>query len=123
MAIEREPSRLMTFAEQIARVARRTPDTIALKFGKATRTYRELDQRVAQLANILIARGLKPGDRVAVLMLNGIETIEAYLAVLRTGAICVPLNFRLVASEVSDIVQDCEVRILICDDATFAVAS
>tara|TARA_R110000850_G_scaffold108602_2_gene221086 strand:+ start:31642 stop:33168 length:1527 start_codon:yes stop_codon:yes gene_type:complete len=113
----------MTFAEQIARVARRTPDTIALKFGKATRTYRELDQRVAQLANILIARGLKPGDRVAVLMLNGIETIEAYLAVLRTGAICVPLNFRLVASEVSDIVQDCEVRILICDDATFAVAS
>lgn len=113
----------MTFVEQIGRVARRTPHVTALKFGDAIRNYRDLDQRVGQLANILIECGLKPGDRAAVLMLNSIETIEAYFAVLRIGAICVPINFRLLIAEVNDIIQDSGASILICDDANFALAS
>src|ERR1700754_701785 len=99
------PSRLagrgMTASDQLARHARKIPDADALRFGDSGRSYRELDQRVSRLANALASRGVRTGDRVAVLGLNSIEMIETFLASVRLGAICVPVNFRLVAEEVA----------------------
>ncbi|MDT7687148.1 MAG: fatty-acyl-CoA synthase, partial [Pseudonocardiales bacterium] len=94
-------ARGMTASNQLARHARKIPDSEALSFGDVARTYGELDERVSRLANALRERGVGYGDRVAVLSLNSIEAIETYLATVRLGAIGVPLNFRLVAAEIA----------------------
>ncbi|MHA6794037.1 long-chain-fatty-acid--CoA ligase [Pseudonocardia bannensis] len=96
----------MTMSDLLARHARTTPDAIALRDARAARSYGELDERVIRLANALAARGVEAGDRVAVLGLNSIEVLEAYFATLRLGAICVPVNFRLVADEIAYLLTD-----------------
>jgi len=90
----------MTAADQLGRHARKTPDQTALRFDDDGRSYRQLDERVSRLAKALTGQGVRLGDRVAVLGLNSLELIEAYLACTRLGAIGVPVNFRLVADEV-----------------------
>jgi fatty-acyl-CoA synthase len=93
-------ARGMTASDQLARHARKIPEVTALRLDEAGRSYAELDERVTRLANALRALGVQAGDRIAVLGLNSIEVIESYLASVRLGAICVPLNFRLVAAEI-----------------------
>ncbi|RRO20730.1 long-chain-fatty-acid--CoA ligase [Saccharopolyspora rhizosphaerae] len=91
----------MTISDQLARHARKVPDEIALRHGEVSRSYAEFDERVTRLANALRERGLGVGDRFAVATLNHLETIEAFVAGARIGAICVPVNFRLVADEIA----------------------
>lgn len=69
-------------------------------------TYRELDQRCNRTANMLQSQGVKSGDRVALLMMNGVEFIDAFFACAKIGAVCVPLNWRLTADELSFILSD-----------------
>ena len=96
----------MAHGEQLARIAHKYPDRVSLVCGEQTRTMAELDQRVNRLAGALAQRGLGPGDRLAVLMGNSIEMVEAIFAGWRLGAIVVPVNFRLVADEVGFILAD-----------------
>ncbi|MER5179097.1 long-chain-fatty-acid--CoA ligase [Streptomyces sp. NPDC002896] len=91
----------MTISDQLARHARMTPDATAFTFAGTHRSYGQLDDRVSRLANAMAERGVRTGDRVAVLAYNGLEIVETYLACARAGAICVPLNFRLVADEIA----------------------
>jgi long-chain acyl-CoA synthetase len=62
-------------------------------------TYGELRRRLALLRGALAARGVGRGDRVAVVGPNGMELVEAYLAVLGVGAVVVPLNPQSPAAE------------------------
>src|SRR5256885_12716178 len=55
-------------------------------------SYAELADRAARLANGLLARGVRPGDRVALLMPNCLEYPPAYFGVLLAGAVFVPVN-------------------------------
>jgi acyl-CoA synthetase (AMP-forming)/AMP-acid ligase II len=112
----------MALANQLARTARIHPDRVALQLAETRRTYAELDRRVNRLARALRERGVHAGDRVAVLATNHIETVEAFYAVLRLGAIVVPVNFRLVAGEVAYIVHDCAATLMIVDPATAPLA-
>lgn len=96
----------MTISDVVARHARTVPDEFAFRFGDTDRTYCQLDERVARLANALARRGVERGDRIAVLGLNGLGVVEAYLASVRLGAICVPINFRLVGDEVAYVLSD-----------------
>ncbi len=73
VAIPRLQGRGMTMADQLGRWARRTPDATALRFDGSGRSYAELDQRVTRLARALADRGVRRGDRIAVLVLNGLE--------------------------------------------------
>ena len=107
----------MSISDQLARHARKIPDETALRFEGAGRSYRELDERVARLGNALADRGVRPGDRVAVVGLNCLEIVESYLAVVRVGAICVPINFRLVADEIAYALTDSGARAVIVDTA------
>ncbi|MGA6205853.1 long-chain-fatty-acid--CoA ligase [Nocardia testacea] len=111
----------MTAGEQLARHARKIPDTPALRFAGTSRSYRELDERVSRLAHALRARGVGPGDRVAVLGLNSMEIVEAFLASNRLGAIGVPINFRLVAGEIAYLLADSGAKAAVVD-ARFATA-
>ena len=102
-------ARRMSHGEQLARWARLSPDAIAFQFEGERRSYAALDERVTRLARALADRGVGRGDRVAVLMQNCLELVEAYFAACRLGAIAVPVNFRLVADEVAVILADADV--------------
>jgi long-chain acyl-CoA synthetase len=76
----------------LAGAARRYDDRVALVKGDESLTYRQLGSLAAQAANGLIARGVKPGDRVALVMPNCLEYPVAYYGTLLAGAVFVPVN-------------------------------
>ena len=78
-------------------------------------TYAELDERANRIAAALRSRGVGPGDRVALLMMNGVEYVEAYYGIAKLGAVMVPLNWRLVADELAFIVGDAGASVLLFD--------
>ena len=78
-------------------------------------TFSELNARSNRIASVLLAQGIKPGDRVATLLKNGIEFVESYFAIAKIGAVMVPVNWRLVAAEISYILADSGASTLIFD--------
>jgi long-chain acyl-CoA synthetase len=74
--------------------------------GSRTSTYGELDQRSTRLARVLDAAGLQPGDRLAVMLPNSFELIEALAASAKLGVAVVSLNWHLSADEVGWILDD-----------------
>ncbi|HPS58596.1 MAG TPA: class I adenylate-forming enzyme family protein [Spirochaetota bacterium] len=63
-------------------------------------TWREFDERANKFANLLLGRGIKKGDKVAILLMNCLEWLPVYFGVLKTGALAVPLNYRYTADEI-----------------------
>jgi len=78
-------------------------------------TFRQLNERCNRLANAFIDAGVAPGERVALLLMNSAEFMEAYFALAKIGAVVVPLNWRLVADELEFILKDSGTRRLIFD--------
>ncbi|MBM7587162.1 long-chain acyl-CoA synthetase [Bacillus pakistanensis] len=85
----------------------------ALWDGTKGYTFSQLKERSLRLANALISRGLKKGDRVAILMSNRMEHIELDVAIALTGLIKVPLNYRLHPKEHKYALQDSGASLLI----------
>ncbi|HEV3510433.1 MAG TPA: long-chain fatty acid--CoA ligase [Candidatus Sulfotelmatobacter sp.] len=79
-------------------------------------TYRDLHRRARQLSAALLQAGIRSGDRVATLMWNEHEHLEAYFGVPATGAVLHTLNLRLHPDELTYIVNHAEDRFLIVDD-------
>jgi long-chain acyl-CoA synthetase len=77
------------------------PDLPAIKQGEAILSYGRLDAAAARFATILSRRGVKAGDRVAMIMPNVIYFPIVYYAILRAGAIVVPMNPLLKAGEIT----------------------
>ena len=77
------------------------------------RSYRDLNARCNRVAHALKASGVRHGDRVALLLMNGAEFIESFFAVAKVGAVNVPLNWRLVADELEFILKDSGATVLI----------
>ena len=96
--------------------AKKFPHTIALKDKDRKFTYPEVNRRVNQLAHSLLDLGLTKGDKVAVLLENCIEIVEVYLATAKTGIVIVPVNFRLVGSEVAYIANNSDAQAFIVQD-------
>lgn len=63
-------------------------------------TWRVFDEKANRMANLLLKRGIKKGDKVAILLMNCLEWLPIYFGILKTGAIVVPLNFRYTAEEI-----------------------
>lgn len=80
----------------------------ALHFLDETRTYAELSSRVSALAGGLKSIGVGHGDRLGILLHNGLEFIEMVFAAARIGAVVIPLNYLLTAAEIADQVADSE---------------
>ena len=96
-------------------VARDQPDRPAVIMGSTgdVVTYRELDERSNRLAHLFRARGLAPGDCMAIFMENQARFMEVTWAAIRAGLYCTPINSHLTAPEVEYIVDDCEARLLV----------
>jgi fatty-acyl-CoA synthase len=95
----------------------RYPKKIALCMGDQALTYEELDARSNQLAHALIALGVAPGDRVALLAYNRLDYAIVTQGVAKCGAILVPMNFRLAAQEIATVLRDCEPKLLFTEFA------
>ncbi len=93
--------------------ARRFPDKTALRFGTQTLTFAALDQRANQLARLLQARGVRPGDRVGLAVERSIELIVSLLAVMKTGAAYVPVDPRHPDDRIGYVLTDADCRVLL----------
>jgi fatty-acyl-CoA synthase len=102
------------------------PDAIAFEEIATRRivTYAELDRRSGEVAALLAARGIQPGDRVAILCRNRVAFFELLFGCAKRGAILVPLNWRMPAAELAPLVADAEPSLLFfgAEDAEVAAA-
>src|SRR3954452_19892963 len=96
----------VNLARTLQYAAERRPDAEAVVGGGERLTYAELHERAARLAGGLARLGVEPGERVAVLLKNRVETVALYWACQWLGAWFVPLNFRLGPDEVAYCVGD-----------------
>ena len=114
-------ARRQTLADLLRRSARRFPARIALEFGDVRWTYAELDAVVDRLALSLQVRGIVPGERVAILSRNSHAFIAMRFALARTGAVLLPVNFMLNATEIAYILCHSGARMLCTDSEHAAV--
>ena len=63
-------------------------------------TWSEFDDKANQMANLLKSRGIKKGEKVAILMMNCLEWLPIYFGILKNGSVVVPLNYRYTAEEI-----------------------
>ena len=106
--------------------ARRTPDTTALACVETgeTRTWAELEPRVARMAHVLASGfGIRRGDRVTTLAENDIRTFELQFACMRIGAILAPLNWRLAQAELEVMAADAEPSLIVFDETWESAAA
>jgi acyl-CoA synthetase (AMP-forming)/AMP-acid ligase II len=76
-------------------------------------TWREFDERANSFANLLRAKGVQKGDKVAILLMNCIDWLPIYFGVLKAGAVVAPLNFRYTAAEISHCVNIADASVLV----------
>ncbi len=99
----------------VRRAARHYRDRIAIRAEGAQRTFAQVDDRTDRLAHRLRGLGLEAGDRVAVLMHNCPEVIECDFGIAKAGLVRVPINARLLPSEIGYILNDAGVRVLLTE--------
>jgi O-succinylbenzoic acid--CoA ligase len=97
----------------IARRARVTPQDLALEFGDRRLAYRELSERAKAVSRELIQAGVRRGDVVALMLPSGVAFVELLHAITLCGAVLLPLNLRLTASEVAFQLRDSRAGLLI----------
>ena len=97
----------------LTRTCRRHPGLTAVLHGDTERTYAWLDERVGRLAAALVDLGLRPGDRVGIIVDNEPRGLEALWAPLRAGLVLVPMNPKLHAAEHAWMMGNCQARALI----------
>ncbi|MCK9516258.1 MAG: putative sulfate exporter family transporter [Ottowia sp.] len=110
-ASSEQPARL---DHLLARTARANADRTAIVKWSRRLSYAELDRAVSRMANLLISRGVKAGDRVALSALNGPEFVVAYYGIMRAGAIVVPLNALIGGQLLTRRLRDCGAVMHIC---------
>ena len=76
-------------------------------------TWKAFDAQANRFANLLLTRGIRRGDKVAVLLMNCIEWLPIYFGILKTGALAVPMNYRYTAEEIQYCLELAEVNTLV----------
>jgi len=102
----------MNLASNLVETANAHPGRVAVRVGETATTYQELDQATARVAGLLREHGLKPGDRVGIMLPNVGEFAAVYYGVLRSGGVVVPMNPLLKAREVAYHLSDSEARLI-----------
>lgn len=113
----------MNIVDGIRTFAMASPSLHAVVDEGRALTYAGLDDRSSRVANALLAAGLQPGNRVAIVMGNRLEYCEVAAGAAKAGMPIVPINPRLTPAEVSYILEHSEARALIIDNALSALAA
>ncbi|KMJ43864.1 hypothetical protein AB204_17330 [Xenorhabdus khoisanae] len=93
----------------------KTPGATALIAGDQTLSYTELNIRANRLARQLIERGIYPGEHVAILLERSIELVVAQLAILKAGAVYVPIDPGVPDERKNWLIKDCSAKLLLTD--------
>jgi long-chain acyl-CoA synthetase len=105
--------RAMTnLAELLTDTAARSPERGAVKLDERELSYAELDQASARVAGLLRAKGVRPGDRVGLMLPNVPYFAVVYYGILRAGGVVVPMNVLLKGREVAYYLSDSGARLL-----------
>src|SRR3954463_13381314 len=102
----------MNLAEILTRSAAAYPDHVAIKLDDAELTYSALDEASARVAGMLRERGVRPGDRVGIMLPNVPAFPVCYFGALRAGAAIVPMNVLLKEREVAFYLGDPDARLV-----------
>jgi malonyl-CoA/methylmalonyl-CoA synthetase len=103
----------MTLCQLFDLSLRARKNTDALEFQDRRFTFGELDSRSNRLAQLLLARGFVPGDRLCVYLANCVEMIDLFLACVKTGVIFVPVNILYRGREIAHILDDAKPRAVV----------
>src|SRR6201999_205459 len=91
-------------------------DRLAIETADGERiTYGDLIARAGKVANVLVERGVKPGDRGAAQTEKSVEGLVLYLATVRAGAVYLPLNTAYTLNELDYFIGDAEPSLVVCD--------
>src|SRR5215831_18232307 len=94
------------------------PNRLAIEELDGTRiSYADLIARAGRMANVLVARGVKVGDRVAAQTEKSVPALVLYLATVRAGAVYLPLNTAYTLNELEYFITDAEPSLVVCDPA------
>ncbi|GLH77020.1 malonyl-CoA synthase [Bradyrhizobium sp. SSBR45G] len=92
------------------------PSRLAIETHDGQRiSYGDLIARAGQMANVLVARGVKPGDRVAAQTEKSVSGLVLYLATVRAGGVYLPLNTAYTLNELDYFIGDAEPTVVVCD--------
>jgi long-chain acyl-CoA synthetase len=105
-----------SIAEDLSRNAARDPDRIAVVAGEREVSFAELDGLTDRAATGLCEQGVKRGDRVGIMLPNGVDAVVAIEATLRAGAAIMPINPTAKHDRVSDLLERSEAAVLLCDE-------
>jgi amino acid adenylation domain-containing protein len=111
------PPDLPTIFDQFQQTLSALPDKPALFSGSKSLTFQQLYDEAAAAAQALTLLGVSPGDRVGVCMQKSVDQVVAILGVLWTNAIFVPIHPVYHAEQVTHIVDDCDMKLLITNSA------
>jgi len=103
----------LTLGEGLRLNAVRFPDKEALVYQDKRLSFRELNARTNRLANGLASRGLKKGDKVAILLHNCSEYLEIFFGLAKAGILSVPLTYRAVAKDLEYMINHSDAQALI----------
>ncbi|MGJ7566415.1 acyl-CoA synthetase [Variovorax sp. GB1R11] len=106
----------MSMTLALRRSIQATPEQIATVFYQRRQSFREFGDRVARLAGVLHALGMKPGDRVGMLGVNSDRWLEVLMGVWWGGGVLNPVNTRWSVPEIVYSLDDCDTGILMVDD-------
>ena len=95
--------------------SKNTPHVAALNLGGMRLTYADLRSWTVRIAERLANEGVRPGDRVGICSKNSLEYCALLMAVMRAGAINVPLNARLTVIELGEVIADTDPVVVFCD--------
>lgn len=115
-------TRQHAIGDLLRRSAARYPAKTAVVYGELRQSYADLDRTVNRTANALAARGVRKGDRFAILSHNNHAFVVAYFALARLGAISVPINFMLCPEEVAYILEHSGATGMLVEEALLPVA-
>lgn len=104
---------MLTVGAMLGQSALKYADKPALVFGDEILTFRELDQRTDRYAQALWDLGVRPGERVGLLLPNGLAMAEAYFGIAKAGAVGVPINLRWAVGEIAYALGDAGVRVVL----------
>lgn len=110
----------MNICEHLTATAKIFPARIAIRFEGMSITYARLDELSKAAANVIVEAGVKPGDRVAMMLANVPAFAVWYYAAARIGAVVVSISTRSAPSEVGYFVGDCDPKFFVSDEATLA---
>src|SRR4051812_25597904 len=106
-------SPMPNLATLLTNSAARHPDRVAIQLDELELTYQSLDAATARVAGLLRAKGVGPGDRVAIMLPNVPHFALGYYGALRAGAVVVPMNVLLKEREVAFYLADSGAKVLL----------